>query len=158
MEKQDAAEYLGVSTRTLERLVASGRLKRGRALRKTRPVAVFEEKELERLKRELDSGRPPEVFGRPNTPKPKDAIGFRLDPFYIKLLGEEGEKKGLSPSEYARKLVIQGLEEPSTEKVFAEVESLRKSLSEMFFLMLVSKLGATDHEAEEIVKSISGRA
>ena len=158
MEKQEAAEYLGVSTRTLERLTASGRLKKGRALRKTRPVSVYDDKELERLKAELESGRPPEVFGRPNTPKPKDAIGFRLDPFYIKLLVEEGEKVGLSSSEFARRLVIQGLEEPSSEKVFTEVETLRKSLSEMFFLLLVSKLGATDAEADEIVKSLARRA
>ena len=158
MEKKDAAEYLGVSTRTLERLTASGRLKKGRALRKTRPVSVYDDEELKRLKAELESGRPLEVFGRPNTPKPKDAIGFRLDPFYIKLLTEEGEKVGLSSSEYARRLVIRGLEEPSSEKVFSEVEALRQSLSEMFFLLLVSKLGATDAEANEIVKSLAGSA
>ena len=158
MEKKDAAEYLGVSTRTLERLTASGRLKKGRALRKTRPVSVYDDEELKRLKAELESGRPLEVFGRPNTPKPKDAIGFRLDPFYIKLLFEEGEKVGLSSSEFARRLVIRGLEEPSSEKVFSEVEALRQSLSEMFFLLLVSKLGATDAEANEIVKSLAGRA
>jgi len=121
-------------------------------------VAVYDDKELEKLKSELESGRPPEVFGRPNTPKPKDAIGFRLDPFYIKLLVEEGEKIGLSSSEYARRLVIRGLEEPSSDKVLYEVEALRKSLSEMFFLLLVSKLGATDTEADEIVRSLAGRA
>jgi hypothetical protein len=120
-------------------------------------VAVYDDKDLERLKSELESSRPSEVFGRPNTPKPKDAIGFRLDPFYIKLLTQEGEKVGMSPSEFARRLVIQGLEEPSSEKVFTEVETLRKSLSEMFFLLLVSKLGATDAEADEIVKSLAGR-
>ena len=95
---------------------------------------------------------------RPNTPKPKDAIGFRLDPFYIKLLTEEGEKVGLSSSEYARRLVILGLEEPSSENAFSEVEAIRHSLSEMFFLLLVSKMGATDAEADEIVKSLAGRA
>ena len=62
MEKQEAAEYLGVSTRTLERLTASGRIKKGRALRKTRPVAVYDDMDLERLKSELESGRPPEVL------------------------------------------------------------------------------------------------
>jgi hypothetical protein len=156
MEKQEAATFLGVSVRTLERLSATGKLTKGRALKKTRPVVVYDQKELERLKKELESARPVEVFGRPNTPKPTDAIGFRLDPFYIKRLIEEGEKHGFSAAEYARRLVIRGIEMPVKEGASADVAALRQALTDMFYLILVSKLGASEAEASEIVRSLSG--
>src|ERR1019366_2670942 len=105
MEKEQAAEFLGVSIRTLERLASAGKLTKGRARKKTRPIVVFDKGELERLKSELQSARPAEVFGRPNTPKPKDAIGFRLDPFYVTRLEEEGAKTGMSAGDYARQKI-----------------------------------------------------
>ena len=148
MNKEQAAEFLGVSIRTLERLVASGRLKAGRALKKTRPVVVFEKADVEALKTELDDVRPAEVFRRLNTEKKKAAIGFRLDPFYIKKLEEEGAKSGLSSGEYARRLVIRGLDTTN------EIQALKGSLAHMFFLILVTKMGATEEEADEIVKSL----
>jgi len=150
MDKEQAAGYLGVSVRTLERFAASGKLTKGRAKGKTRPVVVFDKKEVERLKKELQASRPVEVFGRPNTPKPKDAIGFRLDPYYIKRLVEEGEKLDMGAADYARRLVVRGLE------VGDELSALRKSLGGMFYLILVSKLGASEAEAEEIVRNIEG--
>lgn len=150
MDKEQAADYLGVSVRTLERFAAAGKLTKGRAKGKTRPVVIFDKKEVERLKKELQSARPVEVFGRPNTPRPKDAIGFRLDPFYIKKLEEEGAKRDLGAAEYARRLVVRGLE------VGDELGALRKSLGSMFYLILVSKLGASEAEAEEIVRNIEG--
>lgn len=54
--KEEAAQFLGVSSRALERYTASGRLAVGYAKGKTRSVAVYERVELERLKAEL--GRP----------------------------------------------------------------------------------------------------
>ena len=136
--------------RTLERLVASGKLKKGRGKGKTRPVVIFDKGDVERLKEELQSTRPDEVFRRLNTPRPKDAIGFRLDPFYVRRLEEEGAKRDMSPADFARRLVVRGLE------VGDELASLRKSLGSMFYLILVSKLGASETEAEEIVRNIEG--
>ena len=156
MEKKEAAEYLGVSTRTLERFATAGKLTKGRARKKTRPVVVYDKKELAALKKELESSRPSEVFGRPNTPKPQDAIGFRLDPFYVKKLTEIGKQSGMSPSEYARRLVIRSLEGQTQSGTADELTALRKSLADMFFLVLVSKLDATEAEATEIVKKITG--
>jgi len=153
MEKQEAAEYLGVSVRTLERLAASGRLTKGRAKGKTSPLVVFDKSELEKLKKELEEARPSEVFGRPNTPKPTDAIGFRLDPYYVKQLEEAGQKHGLSPGEYARRLVIRGLEGQTFE---GDLKALNKNLSDMFYLVLVSGLHVSEAEADEIVRTISG--
>ena len=155
MEKKEAAEYLGVSTRTLERLATAGKLTKGRARKKTRPVVVYDKKELAALKKVLESSRPSEVFGRPNTLKPLDAIGFRLDPFYVKKLTEIGKQSGMSPSEYARRLVIRSLEGQTQSGTADELTALRKSLADMFYLVLVSKLDATEAEAKEIVKKIT---
>jgi hypothetical protein len=148
MDKAAAAEYLGVSTRTIERFAATGRLSKGRAKGKTRPVVVFDNDELESLKKELQAARPTEVFRRLNTEKPKDAIGFRLDPFYVKRLEEEGQREGMSAAAYARRLVVRGLE------VGDELAAMKKSIGGMFYLILVSKLGATEAEADEILRGI----
>lgn len=156
MEKKEAAEFLGVSTRTLERLATAGKLTKGRARKKTRPVVVYDKKELAALKKELESSRPSEVFGRPNAPKPQDAIGFRLDPFYVKKLTELGKQHGMSPSEYARRLVIRSLEGQTQSGTADELSALRKSLGDMFYLVLVSKLDATEAEAAAIVKKLTG--
>jgi len=153
MEKREAAEFLGVSVRTLERIVASGKLKQGKALKKTRPVVVYDEGELAKLKEELQATRPAEVFRRLNTPKPADAIGFRLDPFYIKRLTEEGEKTGMSAGEYARRLVIRGLEGQGSDQDF---KTLRSNLADMFYIILVSKMGVSEADANEVIKSLAG--
>ena len=153
MDKRQAAEFLGVSVRTLERLVASGRLKQGKALKKTRPVVVYDDEELRGLKEELDAVRPAEVFRRLNTSKPTDAIGFRLDPFYVKRLAEEGEKHGMSAGEYARRLVIRGLEGQGSDQDF---KTLRSNLADMFYIILVGKMGVSEAEASEVIKSLAG--
>ena len=155
MEKKEAAEYLGVSTRTLERLATAGKLTKGRARKKTRPIVVYDKTELAALKKELESSRPSEVFGRPNTPKPQDAIGFRLDPFYVQALSDLGKAGGMSASEYARVLVIRGIEEDPSERFTKEIRAIRENLSEMFYLILISKLGASEDEANTIVKMFS---
>ena len=153
MEKAEAAEFLGVSVRTLERLAAAGRLKKGRALRKTRPVVTYEQTDLERLRDELERGRPAEVFRRLNTSKPTSAIGFRLDPFYVKQLEQEGAKHGMSAGEYARRLVIRGMEGQTAE---GDIRELRETLADMFYVILVTRLGSSEAEAAEIIKSLSG--
>ena len=65
-------------------------------------------------------------------------------------LEEEGKAQGLSAGEYARRLVVRGLE------VGDELTALRKSLGHMFYLMLVTKMGASEAEAEDLVRKIEG--
>jgi excisionase family DNA binding protein len=93
MRKKEAAEFLGVSTRTLERLVKEGRLRARREKGKTRPLVVFDKEDLERLKTAREEEKPPEAFGRPNTSQSLGGIGFRLDHVYIKMLEEQGESQ-----------------------------------------------------------------
>lgn len=152
MEKKEAAEFLGVSVRTLDRL-AVGNLTKGRARKKTRPVVVFDENELIALKEKLN--RTDVSLKEKSVVKPQDAIGFRLDPSYVKRLIDEGEKVGMSPGEFARRLVIRGLEDDSTERFAKELKAFRQNLTDMFFLILISKLGASEEEAAKILKTLS---
>ena len=139
IERVQAAEFLGVSVSTLDRLASQGRLTRGRARRKTRPVTVFEVAELTRLKAELEeSGRAVRATLR-EAHKSQDAVGFRLDPFYVERLRAEGAAVGMSAGEYARRLVVQSLETaahgPASEgetgrSVANEVRALRPIVTE----------------------------
>ncbi|ACK74167.1 hypothetical protein PCC7424_5608 (plasmid) [Gloeothece citriformis PCC 7424] len=54
MNKQEAADYLGVSTRAIERYTQKGKLSVKYENAKTRPVAVYDQAELDRLKDELN--------------------------------------------------------------------------------------------------------
>ena len=54
MNKQEAADYLGVSVRALERYVQQGRISVKYEKGKTRPTANFDPKELETFKTELE--------------------------------------------------------------------------------------------------------
>ena len=54
MTKVEAAKYLGVSLRTLSRYVTDGKLNPTYKKGKTNDVAVFEEAELKKLKKDLE--------------------------------------------------------------------------------------------------------
>jgi excisionase family DNA binding protein len=54
MNKQEAAEYLGVSIRALERYVQQGKISVRYEKGKTRPTANFDQSELEAFKTELN--------------------------------------------------------------------------------------------------------
>ena len=55
MNKQEAADYLGVSTRAIERYTQKGKLSVKYKGGKTRPVAVYDSEELDKLKEELNT-------------------------------------------------------------------------------------------------------
>jgi hypothetical protein len=56
MNKKEAAEYLAISARSLERYTTARRLSVTYAKGKTRPVAVYDADELAALKSELETG------------------------------------------------------------------------------------------------------
>jgi hypothetical protein len=148
MEKREAAEYLGVSTRTLERYAAQGLLVPRRKKGKTRPITVFDQAELERLKSQLESSHKVEVFGRPNTPAPRETVGFRLDSYYMKRLEEVAKQKGMSPGDMARRMVIRSIEAGD------DIEKLTQSIRETLYLLLVGSMGVSEAEADDIVRRI----
>jgi excisionase family DNA binding protein len=53
MNKEEAAAYLGISTRTLERYTQQGKLEVKYEGAKTRPIATYDRDDLDRLKAEL---------------------------------------------------------------------------------------------------------
>jgi excisionase family DNA binding protein len=55
MNKKEAAEYLGVSTRAIERYTQKGLISVKYEGGKTRPVAVYDSDELDKLKEELET-------------------------------------------------------------------------------------------------------
>lgn len=152
MEKQEAAQFLGVSVRTLERFCAAGRLTKGRARKKTRPVVTFDREQLETLKAELETVRPVEAMRQKAVEKPRDAIGFRLDPFYIQRLTEEGAKREMSAGEYARRLVIQSLEDTRVEQFRDEVHALREGMADIFYAFLTMQCNVSEAKALAFVK------
>lgn len=98
MRKEEAAKFLGISTRTLELYTQQGRIGGHYEKGKTRPVLVYEQEEVKRLKAELagqsythrsiveraviDAGHAPSSNGdatRFNTPRSHDA-SFGLQP------------------------------------------------------------------------------
>ena len=55
MNKEEAAAYLGISTRTLERYSKDGKLQVKYEGAKTRPIAIYDRDDLDRLKDELQT-------------------------------------------------------------------------------------------------------
>lgn len=157
MERAEAAAFLGVSVSTLDRFASQGRLTRGRAKRKTKPVTIFDRAELERLKGELGTTKPVALPARKSASKVPDAVGFRLDPYYAGRLKAEGEQQGMSAGEYARRLVIRSLEETPTDRFAEHLKTLQTSLTGMFYLILVEKFGASEDEANELVSALSAQ-
>lgn len=150
MDRRQAAEFLGVSLRTLDRLVSKGRLSKGKALLKTRPIVVFRQEELTALKEELGKQKASAsqfcgVF------PPKETVAFRIDPHYLGRLTSQAKPLGLSPGEYARQLVIQALEKEPSEKFSHEVRRLREALAAVFYALLTTRLGSSPTEARRLV-------
>jgi excisionase family DNA binding protein len=72
MNKQQAAEFLGVSVRALERYVQQGRISVKYEKGKTRPTANFDQSELEAFKEELNQPTiKPAVESRQNSTDPQ---------------------------------------------------------------------------------------
>ena len=69
MNKKEAAEYLGVSTRAIERYTQKGKLGVKYSGGKTRPIAIYDQEELDRLKEELETTiHKPVIESAPTTP------------------------------------------------------------------------------------------
>ena len=52
MKKKEAADYLGVSTRAIERYTSQGKLSVKYEKGKTRPITIYDPNELKKLKEE----------------------------------------------------------------------------------------------------------
>jgi hypothetical protein len=79
MNKQQAADYLGVSVRAVERYTQQGKLSVHYEPGRTRPVAVYREEELRPLKAEIAANlyhqRPAVEKGNPANPEQAGDVG-----------------------------------------------------------------------------------
>ena len=60
--------------------------------------------------------------------EPPQPVSFRLAPYYLKRLVEGGKPYGMSAGEYARRIVIEALEDTERLRLRDEVSALRAEL------------------------------
>ena len=132
MNKKEAASYLGVSTRAIERYTQQGKISVKYEKGKTRPVAVYEQQELDRLKEELNA----------TVHKPAVEISTNTDNIELAGVGISGlvEKLVIPLSQQLKQLTeaVQNLEHRRTPIVPVE-EKLLLSLKEVQALTGLSR-------------------
>ncbi len=81
MTKQEAADYLGVTIRSIESYASKGKLTPAKAKGTRGDIAVFDEKELEKLKAEREQIQfvPRPELAAPTTASPPTALARRRD-------------------------------------------------------------------------------
>ena len=143
MRRNQAAEYLGVSAKTLYRLERAGKLTSRKEKTSTGHVIEYEIAELDRLKEELSQQR--EV---PKAPKPTRLrrVTFGLPATDFEELEREATRYGLKPGEYARKLMRDSFESQlradlgdlhaQDKKIKGEVKRLRSEVASAFEVLL----------------------
>ena len=129
MTKKEAAAFVGVGIRALERYAKAGRLSVHQRKGKTRPIVLYDEAELLPLKDEASARLRPRAAVLSPVGESTDTVGFRLDSYYRKRLLQAAEHHGMSPGEYARRLVILALEERQGEETLREISELRRDLA-----------------------------
>lgn len=128
MSKKDAAAFLEVSPRALERYTQQGRLSVRHERGKTRPVPVYDDAELTQFREELNRQRTRRAVPQSES---MEGVGFRLDAFYRQQLETRGAAEGLSAGEYARRLVVRALEDPAGESVTRDLAALREEMTKL---------------------------
>ncbi|MUH00366.1 helix-turn-helix domain-containing protein [Scytonema sp. UIC 10036] len=163
MNKQEAAEFLGVSVRALERYVQQGKISVRYEKGKTRPTANFDETELKAFKEELYQPKhKPAVEARQNT---TGKHGQKDTAFYQ---DEEGASFDEDPSDEVRQIttiehdqqdtvvyqsgeIAEFGESPSViERLSAVIETLLARTGEDTRVRVSEKLLLTIAEAQEL--------
>jgi hypothetical protein len=121
--KREAAEFLSISPRSLERYTRQGRIRAHYQKGRGHPVPIYEEGDLEALKADLGPTLAPPSGKATAT---SETVSFRLDKHYRARLIDEGEKRGISAGAYARLLVIDTLEDGEHERLRTDLGELRR--------------------------------
>jgi len=148
LTKQQAAEYLEKSIRSLERYTRQGRIGADYAKgQHNKPTPMYGEDDLEALKAQIQKRRRsanPTVGDNP-------VVAFRLPPPYADRLRQEGEQRGLSAGECARLRLIDALEDIDrrrfTDELKRAVEILGADLCTSVLVLLL-RAGQVEDEAE----------
>lgn len=143
MNREQAAQYLGISPRTLYRLEQGGKLTSRKEKTPKGHVVLYEVADLDRLKVELASRAQSAKTSKP--PRLK-RVTFGLSPHDFEELAGEAKKYGMKPGEYARKLMRESLESrlggeirdlhAEDAKTAQEVKRLRNDVAGAFEALL----------------------
>lgn len=142
MREPEAAEYLGLTVRTLRNYRRLGKLSFKEVAGKTRPVIEYDQAELDRLKADLDQRRTTAARPKRGRPNPVRRVTFGLPPEGYAELEKNAERFGMSVSDYARRVVREGLESryqqeaaelrKEVKRLDREVERMRKDFAAGF--------------------------
>nr|WP_309694192.1 helix-turn-helix domain-containing protein [Armatimonas sp.] len=130
IREKEAATYLGISTQTLYRLRSKGTLPYREKQGTTRPSIEYALVDLDRLKADLAkkrtrSRKPQELQASP------PRVNFGLPPHEFDELSREAERFGMSPNEYARRLMREGLESRFQAEAAELRAEMKKSVAEL---------------------------
>ena len=107
MNREQAAQFLGISPRTLYRLEQGGKLASRKEKTPKGHVVLYEVADLERLKVQLAARAEAAKTSKP--PRLK-RVTFGLSPHDFEELAGEAKKYDMKPGEYARRLMRESLE------------------------------------------------
>ncbi len=159
MKEADAAAYLHLTPRTLRNYRNQGKLPYREVKGKTRPQIEYRQDDLDRLKAELQKQRQRSV--KPKTVAPaQPRVTFGLPPEELANLTAEAKKYGMTPADYARRLVRERMESSfkseATElrselaKANAETRKIRKEFA-LAFEVVLEIAGLPPDEAKQWV-------
>jgi hypothetical protein len=164
MRESEAAAYLGVSVRSLHRYRKAGKLTCQRVPAGVgRPVIDYDEQELARFKARsrpsvvaAETAHSPPETGAGRSPR----VAFGLPRGEHAELREEASRYGMSPGEYARRLVREGLESRlrrETEVLRGEAQAVRADIKRLrtevagAFEVVLEYVGIPPEEARQWV-------
>ena len=169
MYVKEVADYLGVTKRTVERYVETGRLP-SRIVEQPdgRRRTVIEEDDAAALKAAIEQART-ERARRPVSPTAMQHISFRVEPDYLQLLAEEAVRRRLKPTECARQLFAEALTaradnaarldalQQTVSGVEDELHDLRRDVAQAVYQILVETGGMERDEARSLVLRLFNR-
>ena len=127
MSEAEAAIYLQLNVRTLQRYRQKGTLAYREIKGKTRSNIDYEQAELDRLKATLDAKRTQSTKPKPVPKSSVQRVTFGLPNENYAELQRDAERFGMSVGEYARRLVREGME----SRFQSEATELRTKIKQL---------------------------
>lgn len=159
VNEPEAAAFLGLSVRTLRNYRTQGRLPYREVKGRTRPVIVYNQADLEKLKVDLERRRRRSKKPRGTSPQ-LPRVTFGMPSAELDELRSEAERYGMTTAEYARRLVRERLESllqqevrelrAELEKTNGETRKMRKEFS-LAFEAILEYVGLSPAEAKQWV-------
>lgn len=160
MKEREAATFLKISPRTLYRYRKSGKIAFREAPGKTRPTIEYDDTDVELLKSELDERRAIRVKPAKIFIATAKRVSLTLPGEVYDELSQEAATYAMSPGEFARRLVREGLESSfqaeaaelhaAVNRIHTEVKHVRSDFA-AGFESLLEYVGLTADDAKKWV-------